>query len=557
MVVLIADLKNGTVTEREWTEKCSPLECALSLHSEFGEDSLVMGSAAEECFTDKTASVFPIVYHSEISSRREISTLTSAHGYCLMRMGVKALVITGRSDKLKYITLSPSKKEILPSENMRAESSSSFESVVVSSGEICLTTGVAADKGVWYGALQFRGRNVPGLGLGHAFFVHNLKSIVLTSFSDGIQERKSDLPARKIRNSFMKRLRTYGEYAIIPASLKLGWTPVYNYSDRFDPRVGNIDGRSLADRYGNYPDGCPGCSLSCLRRTRDGSSLPRWTDLLYLGPNIGFFNLSNIQKIYSHAVSCGLEIPTLGGILAYVLSLPAEERSLYLRDGSIESITGFITRLSTGSVLSRGLVSLPSAVQGYDHRPVLYDLRGAFSEAVLLSQGLDFVLPGTLFFPNKSVDVKCAAVFALYETIYTLALISLGYPSFAVSIEYCSRLPQAAFRYPSVARFFLKRFSAFGYKSEELLSTGYSLLERLNLQWHPIPDAFTTNSVSSYDATTVPLRRLQDAYDEEKLRLLISLKSSSEKRRRADGVKSANVAPSDERGSDADPGLRK
>lgn len=555
MVVLAVDLKNGTFSEREWKGESSSLECALSLQSEYGGESLVIGSVSGEKTGSGAASLFPVVYHSEISGKREIAALTSSHGYSLFRLGIKALVITGRAEKLRYITLSPSKREILPSENMRAESSLSFESVVTSPGEIALTTGIAADKGVWYGALQCGGRNVPGLGLGHAFFLHNLKSLVLTSFSDGGQERKSEAPQKRIRNTFMEGLRTYGEYSIIPSSSRLGWTPVYNYSDRFDPRVANIDGRSLAERYGNYPDGCRGCSLSCLRRTRDGEALPRWTDLLYLGPNIGFFDLQNIQKIYKASVSNGLEIPTLGGLLAYILSLPAGERSLYLKEGSVESITAFISRLSTGSVLPKGLVCLPEAVQGFDHRPVLYDVRGAFAEALLLSQGLDFTLPGTLFFPKKSVNAECAAVFALYETVYTLALMALGCSPFTAFVEYFSRLPDIVFRVPLLARFALKRFTAYGYKAEELLPLGYSLLERLDSGWHEIPRCFTFNSVSSYDAATVPLRRLQDRYDGEKLRLLISLKSSSAKRARKDGVKSANVGPSEERGSDADPGL--
>ncbi len=555
MVVLAVDLKNGTFTEREWKGESSPLECALSLQSEYGDESLVIGSVAEEKSGDGDASLFPIVYHSEISGKREIAALTSSHGYSLFRLGIKALVITGRADKLRYITLSPSRREILPSENMRAESSLSFESVVITPGEIALTSGIAADKGVWYGALQCRGRNVPGLGLGHAFFSHNLKSLVLTSFSDGRTERKSEAPQKRIRNTFMEGLRTYGEYSIIPSSSRLGWTPLYNYSDRFDPRVANIDGRSLAERYGNYPDGCMGCSLSCLRRTKDGNALPRWTDLLYLGPNIGIFDLANIQKIYDAAVSNGLEIPTLGGLLSYILSLPPEERSLYLKDGSVENITAFISRLSTGSVLPKGLVSLPEAVQGYDHRPVLYDVRGAFAEAILLSQGLDFTLPGTLFFPKKSVKAECAAIFALYETVYTLALISLGCSPFTAFVEYFSRLPDIVFRMPLLARIALKRFTAYGYKAEELLDRGYRLLERLNPGWHDIPRCFTFNSVSSYDASTVPIRKLQAFYDEEKLRLLIFLKSSSAKRARKDGVKSAAVAPSEDRGREADPGL--
>lgn len=554
MVVLAVDLKNGTFTEREWGGEPSVLECALSLHSEYGEESLVIGSVAEER-GDGVASLFPIVYHSEISDKTEIASLTSAHGYSLFRLGIKALVITGRADKLRYIILSHSKRDILPSENMRAESSSSFENVVTSPGEIALTTGVAADKGVWYGALQYKGRNIPGLGLGHAFFSHNLKSVVFTSFSDGVQEHWGENAGGSVRNAFMKSLRTYGEYSIIPSSSRLGWTPLYNYSDRFDPRVANIDGRSLAERYGNYPDGCRGCSLSCLRRTKDGDPLPRWTDLLYLGPNIGIFDLQNIRILYNAAVSNGLEIPTLGGILSYIISLPVGERSLYLRDASVENITAFISRLSTGSVLPKGLVSLPDAVQGYDHRPVLYDVRGAFSEAVLLSQGLDIVLPGTLFFPKKSVDVKCAAVFALYETVYTLALMALGCSPFTASVGYFSRLPDIVFRSPVLARAAMKRFSAYNYTAADLLPIGFRLLEKLDGGWHQIPRCFTDNSVSAYDASTVPLKKLQDLYDDERLRLLISLKSSSVKRERKDGVKSANVAPSEERGRDAEPGF--
>ena len=557
MVVLVLDLKNGTVEEKEWKGEYPGLRCALSLFGEYGPESLVIGSVNPDGKDDGNVRSWNIVYHSEITGKTEISVLSTGHGYSLLRLGIAALVITGRADKLKYITLTPSKREILPIENMRAESSLSFESVVSSLSEVCLSTGVAADKGVWFGSVQYRGRNIGGTGLGHAFFSHNLKGIVMSSFSETTAGKDTDRRASD-NTPFSRMIHSYGEYAVIPCSLRLGWTPINNYSDRFDPRVWNMDGRSMAEKFGNYPDGCPGCSLACRRRTRSGASLPGWEDLLMLGPNIGFFDPTNILKIYNAVVAAGLEVPTTAAIVSHILSLSPEERAVYqLKDKSVDSIIAFISRLSTGSILSKGLMSLPDAVQGWDHRPVLFDLRGAFPQALLLSQGLDLVLPATLYFPEKPVSAEVAAVFALYETVYSLALIALGYPVSIESSLYWANVPQLAYRHQFFARFFLRRFTAFGIKGRDLLPLGFEILEKINPQWHPIPSFFTMESESSFDAATVPLKRLQDCYDSEKLRLLISLKSRRDKSVRPEGESSANVAPSEDLGSDAEPGLSK
>lgn len=556
MVVLVLDLKNSSVTREEWKEGYLGLRCAFSLHEKYGRDSLVLASITDAVSSELSIKAWPVVYFSDITQKDEVVSLNTAHGYSLLRMGIAAVVITGRADRLRYVTLASSGCEILPVENMRAESSKQFESVVASIGDICLSTGVAADKGVYFGSVQFKERNLPGTGLGHAFYIHNLKGIVMPSFQDTNPIHEGEKVKNRDRSAFGRLVRSYGEYAVIGSALRLGWAPVNNYSDRFDPRIFNIDGMSVSERYGNYPDGCLGCSLACLRRTKDGLSLPSWSDLFFLGPNIGFFDLENIFEIYSAVIRCGLEIPTVGALLSYIFSLPDDERAIYfLKDHTVEAIVSFIGKVSTGSLLSKGLESLPDAVQSYDHRPVFFDVRGSFAHAILLSQGLDLVLPGTLFFPRKPVGERVAAIFALYETIYSLALRQLGYPVFLLSSLYWTKVPQLAFHSPFLARFFLRRFTAFGYRSHELLKIGYEVYESLHLEWHPIPEHFTMDSVSSFDAMTVPLKRLQDYYDEEKLRLIIFLKSIREKTESPSGVKSANVGPDDERGSDADPGL--
>lgn len=555
MVVLIIDLKNLTIREEEYTGGEAGLRCAISLNREYGPDSLVL-SSPDYPDDGETLSSWPIVYHSAITDKIEVSTLSSAHGYSLYKLGIRALVITGRAEKLKYITLSPSRKEILPIENMRAESAVDFERVVVSMNEIAFSTGRAADKGVYFGSLQYKGRNLPGVGLGHAFFLHNLKGIVFTSFSSYM--KNGDVETDKARNRFSRLVKAYGEYVVIPSAASLGWAPVYNYSDRFDPRLANIDGRSMAEKFGNYPDGCPGCALKCLRRTKDGESLPSWRDMLLLGPNLGFFDPDNIFKIYTSALSCGLEVPTLAAVLSYIFSLREEERTSYPPlEHTAESVVNYIERISTGSLLPKGLESLPRAIQGYDHRPVYFDLRGAYSQALMLSLGLDMILPATLYFPKKPVNEKCSAIFALYEMIYTLALREKGYPTSMASTLYWDSVPQAAFRYPIVARYYLRHYTAYGFKSRELLELGYGIFEKMNLSWHPIPEHFIQDSSSSLDASTVHLKRLQDYFDEEKVRLLISLKSRRDRMVRDEGVRRAKEGPEEDLGSETEPGLRK
>lgn len=558
MVILIIDLKSGIIEEKEWKESYNGLRCSLALYKEFGKDALVMSSIEAESFTEGSISPWHIVWYSEITKKMEFCAVNYPHGYSLYKMGISAIVIIGRAEKLKYITLSLSKREILPIENMREAESKSFEAIISPISEISISTGVAADKGVLFGTIQYRGKNFPGSGLGHAFYLHNLKAIVLPNYPIANQSSEGEKAPQKNpeKNRFFRMVKNYGEYSFIPYSLRLGWAPIKNYQKRFDPRLYSLDGRSMAEKFGNYPDGCMGCLISCSRRTKKGDSLPSWKDILLLGPNIVLFDPYNIYALYDRCILWGLDVATVGAIISYILYSSDEEKSKYNLDFSITSLTSFIDRLASGALLSKGLEDLPNAIQGFDHRPISYDLRGAFSEALLYSQGLEMTLPATLFFPKKRVDERCSSIFALYETIYTLALLSLGHPPFLSSIIYWSKVPEVAFHVPCVARFFCRHFNAFGHKSDELLVRGLEIYNALNLSWHSSPYYFSFCSESAFDSSTVPIKKLQDYYDEEKLHLLITVKSIKERMAKKDGVNKPKVGPLDERESATDPGLK-
>lgn len=549
MIVLIVDLKNGTIEEKEWDKDYFGLRCALSLYNEFGKDSLIMSAFEAKEYVEGSVTPWHFVWYSEITKKMEFSTNNHPHGYSLYKLGISALVILGRAEKLRTIMLSQSKREIISVENMRGETSLSFEKILADTSDLSLSTSIAGDKGVYYSSVQYRGNNISALGLARAFFSHNLKAITMPYFPQTTQTNDTTdrLPQKNMEKSrFFRFFRTYGGYSFIDSALSLGWAPIFYYSKRFDPRAYSLDGCSMADKYGNYPEGCLGCLFSCSRRTKDGRSLPSWKELLLLGPNLGFFDPDNILKLYEKCLYFGLDIPQTSAILSFMLYGATEEtRRMYSFEYSgLDSLLKYIEKLASGSLLSDGLISLSGAIESYDHRAIEYDLRGAKAEALLYAMGLPLVLPSILFFPKKEVSDEVSAIFALYETIYTLALLSLGHPPFLSSLAYWSKVPQLAFKSPFLARWYCHRYNAFGHSSDELLVKGMEIYEALNLSWHPIPSHFIMDSRSSLGTTTVDLKKLEDYYDEEKLHLLIRLKSINDKIAKNEGVNMPNVGPS-------------
>ena len=106
-------------------------------------------------------------------------------------------------------------------------------------------------------------------------------------------------------------------------------------------------------------------------------------------------------------------------------------------------------------------------------------------------------------------------------------------------LGYWSKVPEAAFQSRLLARFYSRRFHAFGHSSLELLEKGMEIYRILGVEWTPLPSHFLLDSDSAGGSDTVPLKRLQDYWDEEKLRLEIMLRSRREKRVKHSAERSA------------------
>ena len=558
MDVLVVDLKNSSTERIAWTGAREGLEAGIWLHREYGEDSLVLAATPSSSVETSSINSWTAVWHSRIQGRETFMYCTSLHGYSLWRMNLAAVVIKGRSERLKFLSLSPDKAQILPCENLRGEKSEAFENLVLPSiSDIALSTGPAGDNGVLYSTVSSAGRVLHGSDLGHAFFQHNLKGIVFPGFPDK-KSGEGTIPQKKAeRGRLYRRIRSLGGYCFISDALRLGWLPVRGWSDRFDPRALSLDGKAMAEKYGTYPESCSDCILACDRRKRDGHRLPQWKDVMVLGTNLGFFDPENIDKIVSASSEEGLDKSTVGAILAHLLSSSEEEREKYgLKGRSVDDIVAFIRKLGSGSVLYNGLSDIPDAVQCSDHMPIDYDLRGSSAMALSYSRGLNILLPATMIFPKRRASEKAAATISFYEAVYSLALEALGHPPFCSLLGYWSRVPQIAFHSPRVARFFALRFHAFGHNARFLLEKGLEVLDMIDNGWNPLPQAFTMESRSSLGADTVPLSRLQIYWDEEMLRARILLKSRREKTENPSSSSMPKEGPEEERGSEAEPGLK-
>lgn len=555
--MLLVDLKRLSSERIETSFEEEGLLAGFRLHREYGEDSIVFTAPPSSSVSSSSINSWSVVWHSQIMGRETFNSSNSSHGYSLFRLGIKALVIIGRSERMKYILLSQDKVDIIASENLRYSTSLSFENIALSSlSDLSLSTGPAADRGVRYSVIQSGGKTMKGLDLGHSFYLHNLKGIVFPGFPDR-KWGQGNIPEKDAeKGKLFKKVRTYGGYSFISDASRLGWLPVRGWKDRFDPRAASLDGKSMAEKYGTYPESCSDCLLACDRRKRDGHILPRWTELMTMGTNLGFFDPDDIDQIVSLTNEEGLDSSVTGAIIGSIIASGPDCCDKYGLDPSFEGVMAFIKKLSSGSIIYNGLSDIEGAVECVDHMPIDFDLRGASAMALSYSRGLGILLPATLLFPKKRPDERASAIIAFYEAIYSLALEAFGHPPFCSDVSYYSKAPQFVFHSPLAARYFSRRFKAFGHSSLELMEKGMEVMNELPLGWNSLPSCFTLEGMSALSIDTVPLVRLQSYWEEEKVRVEIILKSKREKIEKESLSKRPNVGPEEDLGREGEPGLR-
>lgn len=492
--------------------------------------------------SDRDAEEVAFIYNSPISSKLAIAHEDLSLKEFFENASYDLILIKNASRKLSYITLDKDSAEIYPSESLRGRDSLRFGEILKKNiYDVALATGPAGDNGVIFASLQFEGRNIYGEGLGNIFYQKNLKGMIFSI--EAAKEKEAGKFDKQIQKSELyKRIRADGDAAIASDALRLGWAPVKYYERRFDPRTYHLDGKSIIDRFG-YD-----CQLS-------------WKDILALGTNLGIFSLDSVIKIYRAAIEEGLDTVHLGAILSYVLNLKDDDMHwLGLKDRSIDEIVSLIHRIGSvkeaGLRYKEGLKAFPDAYKNGYNQPFLYDIRGQYGEALLSLLGIDLELYISLIRPKHEMNEKCSVIAALYESIYSLALISLGY-SPLLSSAFSEYIPEIAYHNPLLLRLFMRTYKPYGFKSKELFSIGLTIFKALAGDNNLIPEHFKVDGVSALSFRTVSQVRLLSIYNEEILKAEIWLKSKSDIKDAKLSSSTIAVGPVDDLGRDGDPGLSK
>ena len=158
--------------------------------------------------------------------------------------------------------------------------------------------------------------------------------------------------------------------------------------------------------------------------------------------------------------------------------------------------------------------------------------------------------------PHMPLGVRSSAIMALYETVYSLALVSEGFSPMGVISQWWSRIPSFVYRIPLLLYIASHLFRAYGRKGRDLQEKGLMLLNSFSLGPSRLPDAFTMHPESALDdGRTVPYTQLVEAYGKEKERLERMVRSRRERMDKHSSSKSAAVGPKEDRGREGDPGL--
>ena len=555
MPVLLADLGNESCSRVEISTAEKGLELGVSLYREYESGSpVIISSPPEGAAGFPGPAVFTIVYRSPVSGRITFSYSSLPHGLSLRVLGYDALVITGKAERLSLLSVGSDGGELSDASAYASLPSAQFEeNVRKSAGELFLSAGPAAVNGVLYSVLQAGGRTIDGEGLGFLFAQKGLKGISFPSFArkdllaNGEKERR--VRRRIERSRFSKRMRKEGGGLYIDALQRLGALPVLNHSRRFDPRAFLLDGKAFSERYGMYPDSCQDCFLACYRRCKDGTLLPSWKEIAALGPDLGIFSPDDVCAIAAEVRSAGLSAAAVGAMLA---ALGKDGR--WTREECVEAVRA----VGGGQTVMPRLPEIPGAVVSGSGFPVPSDLRGDYPGAIAAAYGIPLTLHASILMPRHPLGVSSSAVIALYESVFSLALISEGFSPMGSVVLWWSRIPSFVYRVPFLLRNALCFFSAYGMKADMLAEKGLRLLSVFSGGREVLPEIFAFNPDSALeDGRTVPYTRLCVAYEEERSRLETRVKSRREKMERRSASKSAAVGPADERGREGDPGLTK
>ncbi|MBI4523068.1 MAG: aldehyde ferredoxin oxidoreductase family protein [Deltaproteobacteria bacterium] len=337
---------------------------------------LILASAPLVGTALTTTAKFAAVTKSPLTGFIADSLSSSYFALELKRLGIDALVITGRAPSLSYIVIDNGDLEIREAYQLKGKSPSETESLIRSELNSPSVRVAAIGKGgenrVRFATLSNEGRHAGRGGVGAVMGAKNLKAIAVrgnhkTSVADphGLNAIADSLRRRSL-GSLTDKYRSVGTVANLAVFNRLGVLPTRNFQQSTCEEIEAISGEALTESNFSRRHGCASCTIRCERlfKSSDGQEQRlEYETLFALGP---LCDIREPEAVLEAARLCdfyGLDVISTGGTLAWAMEcgekgLLPEAHDLGLKFGRpgavFDAIEAIAEREGLGDLLAEG-----------------------------------------------------------------------------------------------------------------------------------------------------------------------------------------------------------
>ena len=324
-----------------------------------------------------TTAKFAVVTKSPLTGFIADSLSSSHFGLELKRLGIDALVITGRAPALACLVVDRGDITVRNATHLRG--SAPHETEMRIRGELgtpaawIASIGLAGERLVRFATISNEGRHAGRGGVGAVMGAKNLKAIAIrgdletaVADSQALETLAASLRRRSI-GSVTDKYRNLGTVANLTVFNRLGTLPTRNFQQATFEGADAVSGETLTGNSFSRRHGCASCTIRCERlfKSLDGNAEQRleYETLFALGPLLGIDDPEDVLRAAGLCDRYGLDTISTGGTIAWaietadrgVLSRGAA-RGLRFGDGEglLAAIEAIARREGVGDLLADG-----------------------------------------------------------------------------------------------------------------------------------------------------------------------------------------------------------
>lgn len=332
-------------------------------------------------------------------------------GIALKTAGYDGLIIKGKSTSPAYLQIADERVDFLDAADLWGGLiNKTQESLAISKKDGELVIGPAGENEVLYANIASGHRFLGRGGMGAVMGSKLLKAVVVRGRSYKVKPVKPEMfkkvkkrAAKYIgRNSYSKAYKQFGTNANVLPGMEAGYAPVNNFCERTDPRIKNLSGQVMAQKYQTKSSSCTPCSIQCGHKGTypDGQvkQIPEYETVGLWGSNIGNYDPDKIGSWNVLMNQLGMDTISAGGTVAWAMEagrkgLRKTELDFEKTDNIEKIIADIAYKRDEGAELCQGSARLSQKYGGSDFAIHVKGLEmAAYDPRAAWGQGLTYAV---------------------------------------------------------------------------------------------------------------------------------------------------------------------